>query len=188
MPTYTEPFKLRLQKALSACLAEITPANGFVSDLSAFDPGDGVFTPRVYRGRAWFGDNDPLPMVSTLEGVDPASEVAEPPASEPTSEYDYDLLIQGWVTDDPANPTDTAYVLLADVRQKLAAEAKRRLPHDRTEPDIFGLKAAGSSASEVTKLRFGSGVVRPADELSSTAWFWLSITVRIVENASKPYD
>lgn len=185
---FDDPFKLRVLKALTATLKAITPANGYVSDLSDFDPGDGVDTARVYRGRAWFGDNDPLPMVSVLEGVNPADEVAEPPASTPVAEYSWDILLQGWVTDDPLNPTDPAYLLLADVRQCLAAQAKRTLPNDPTERDIFGLKAEGASRNEITGLRFGAGVVRPADDVSSTAWFWLSVQVRVVDHAALPYD
>jgi hypothetical protein len=185
--TFDHPFKLRVLRALTDTLKEITPANGYVSDMADFDPGDGVDTARVFRGRAWFGESDSLPMLSILEGVDPADEVAEPPVDTPVSEYDLQLLIQGFVTDDPQNPTDPAYVLLADVRKRLAAEVKRKMVGDPTERDIFGLKAAGSSRNEITGLRFGTGVVRPADDVSSNAWFWLSVTIRVVDHAALPY-
>jgi hypothetical protein len=185
--TYADPFKLRVLKALTATLKEVTPANGYVNDLADYDPGDGVAMARVYRGRAWFGESDPIPMLSILEGFDPASEVAEPPVDTPVAEYAWDLLVQGFVDDDPAHPTDPAHVLLADVRRRLAVEVKRRKTGDPTERDIFGLKSAGDSHSEITSLRFGAGVVRPADDVSAKAWFWLRITLDIVDNATAPY-
>lgn len=179
----SDPFKLKLLKAITAALKEITPANGYVNDLGDFDPGDGVMTARVYRGRAWFGENDPIPLVSVLEGVDPADEVAEPPSVNAVSaEYDWPLLIQGFVDDDPANPTDPAYTLMAEVRRRLIAERKRKTAaHD---PDPFGLGATGKN--RVTGLRVGAGVVRPADDVSAKAWFWLTLTPRIVDNAEDP--
>lgn len=186
MTDFTDPFKLRALKALTASLKQITPANGYVSDLADFDPGDGVAMPRVYRGRAWFGESDPLPMLSVLEGVSPGDEVAEPPVHTPTAEYDWEILVQGFVADDAANPTDPAYVLLADVRRRLAEEAKRKLPGDPTESDIFGLGAG--SRNRIVNLRIGPGVVRPADDVSAVAWFWLSLTLRVVDHAAAPYQ
>lgn len=180
----TKPFKLRVLTALTDALKEITPANGYVSDLSDFDPGDGVDTARVYRGRAWFGENDPTTMVSILEGTDPAAEVGEPPIDTTTGEYDWPILVQGWVTDDAQNPTDPAYVLLADVRRRLAAERSRKAPGTRGMPDPLGL---GMGNNRVSELTIGPGVVRPADDLSSSAWWWLSLTIRVVDRAADPY-
>lgn len=177
-----EPFKLRLLKAITDAIKEVTPANGYVFDLANFDPGDGVDQERVFRGRMWFGESDPLPMVSVLEGVDPADEVAEPPSvNAVAAEYDWPLIIQGFVNDDPAHPTDPAYRLLADVRRRLIAERKRKTAdHD---PDPFGM---GTGKNCVTGLRVGAGVVRPADDVSAKAWFWLTLTPRIIENAEDP--
>lgn len=175
----SDPFKLRVLKALTECLKEITPANGYASNLADFNPGDGVMTARIYRGRAWFGDNDPLPMVSILEGVDPAFEVGEPHLKAESAGYDWPILIQGWVTDDRANPTDPAYVLLDDVRKRLLREKIRKLPGSHSQPDPFGL---GGTKNRVNGLLVGPGVVRPADDVSSTAWFWLTLNLRIVDN------
>jgi hypothetical protein len=38
----SDPFKLRLLKAITGALKEVTPANGYLNDLADFDPGDGV--------------------------------------------------------------------------------------------------------------------------------------------------
>lgn len=184
--TFETPFKLRALHALTDALKTITPANGYVSDLSDFDPGDGVAQARVFRGRAWFGDDDPIPMVSVLEGTSPADEVDdEPPVDTTTGEYDWTLLVQGFVNDDPQNPTDPAYVLMADVRRRLAAERKRKATGTH-QFDPLGLGLAGKN--RIVGLTIGPGVVRPTDDVSSKAYFWMTIVLRIVENASEPYS
>lgn len=180
----SDPFKLRVLKALTAALKTITPTNGYVSDLADFDPGDGVAMSRVFRGRAWFGESDPIPMISVLEGVTPAEEVAEPPVDMATGEFDFEILVQGFVDDDPLNPTDPAYVLLADVRRRLAEELHRKAPETRGMPDPLGLGMGAKS--RVTEMRIGPGVVRPADDVSNKAWFWLSVTIRMVDDPTDP--
>lgn len=175
------PFKLRALRALTEALKTITPTNGYNSDLSDFER-DTVATSRVYRGLAWFGADSPIPMVSILEGVSPADEVAEPPVDTATGEYDWPILVQGFVNDDPLNPTDPAYVLLADVRRRIAVEKLRKMTGSH-QPDPLGL---GAGKNRITKITIGPGVVRPADDVSSKAYFWLTITLRIVDNASVP--
>lgn len=179
-----DSFKLRCLKAVTQAFKEITPANGYQLDLSDFDPGDGVATARVYRGRAWFGDEDPVPLVSILEAVDDADLVSVPPVMATGGEYDWPLLVQGFVTDDHENPTDPAYVLLADLRQRLGVERKRTAVGSRSRPDPFGL---GTGTNRITAVNFGSGIVRPADDVSAKAWVWLPVTLRIVEDSVDPY-
>lgn len=185
MTTYPNPlpFKLRAMRALTGILKSITPADGYVYDLSDFDPGDGEMMERVYRGRDTFAANDPLPMVSVLEGVNPGDDVAEPPVEAVAAEYDWQILIQGWLPDDQEHPTDPAYLLLADVRKRLAIETRRKLPGSH-QLDPLGL---GDGKNRVVGIRVGAGVVRPPDRLSDKAWFWLSVTLRILDNAAEPY-
>ena len=175
------PFKSRVLNALTAALKGIHPDAelDYYTDMRDFD-GD---RSRVFRGRAWFGESDPLPMISILEGVSPADEVAEPPVDTTTGEFDWPLTIQGFVDDDPLNPTDPAYLLLADVRQCLAAERVRKVPGGRM-PDPLGLGIDGKN--RITSITIGPGVVRPADDVSSKAYFWLSLVVRVVDNAAAP--
>lgn len=179
-----DSFKLKALKAVTAALKEIIPANGYEHDLADFDPGDGVMTARVYRGRAWFGENDPIPLVCILERPDPdgAELVAEPPVDTPVAEYDWDLLIQGFVQDDPENPTDPAYTLLAECRQCLIQERKRKINGD--DPDPFGL---GLGKNRIVDVRVLPGVVRPADDVSAKAWFFFTLRLRIIDNASDPF-
>lgn len=180
-----DPQKLTIMKALCDGLKTITPANGYQSDLADFDPGDGVATSRVYRGRAFFGDDgdgggDPVPMLSVLEAASDDELVNEQVAEKPTSEYWWPLLIQGWVTDDAANPLDPVYPLLADVRKLLAAEMKRK-GSDGWQSVL------GMPSDVVTGIRFGAGRVRPANELSAYAGFHLLVELRILDNADQPY-
>jgi len=187
--TATTPFRLRILHAVTDAIKEITPANGYVSNLADFDPGDGTPMSRVYRGRAWFGDSDPMPMVSVLEGSTPADSVEDEPFETQAGEYNLSLLVQGFVNDDKLNPTDPAYVLMADVRRRLAAERKRRYPlaSGRNGLDPLGLWTP-TSRNRVVDLRVGPGVVRPADDVSAHAYFWIVVHVRLVDHADAPYD
>lgn len=178
-----DPFKLTVLKALTDAFKEITPDNGYTHDLSDFDPGDGVAQSRVFRGRAWFGEDDPIPMVCILEGVEEPEDVSALPLQSEGGEYDWELLVQGFVNDDRSNPTDPAYTLLADVRKRLAVERVRKNAARDADPLGLGL---GTGKNCITKLSFGSGVCRPADDVSAKAWWWLRVRLRIYENAAEP--
>lgn len=179
--TFDQPFKMRVLYALTDALKEITPANGYAVDLSDTVGAEGQPVPRVFRGRSWFGDEDPLPMISVLEAASPADDVAELPIETSSGEYDWALMVQGFITDDPVNPTDPAYVLLADVRRRLAQARLQRSVSDNTDSDILG------QGHRITKLTIGPGVVRPVDDVSATSYFWLIIVLRIIDNAMTPY-
>lgn len=161
-----DPFRLKVLKALTAVLETITPANGYTHDLSG----------KVFRGRDIFGDDDPLPMVSILEAIEQSEDVA-PPNSSPEFKGPWELLIQGFVENDRANPSDPAHVLMAEVKKALAQERVK----DR-QYDIFGL------GNRVFQLRISPGVVRPPDDVSAKAYFWLRITIEMVENLMDPFS
>ena len=161
----TEPLRLRILKAMQAALEEITPANGYASDL----------TGAVFRGRNVFGDTDPIPLVSILEAPDPINPLASPKDSG-DQKGNWAMLIQGFVEDDPFNPTDPAHVLMADVKKRLVQERVR----DR-QRNILGM------GGSLTDLKISPGVVRPADDISAKAYFWLRVTLTMVENLQDPY-
>lgn len=170
MTDYTSlprPFRLRVLDALTDVLKTITPGNGYVHDLSQ----------AVFRGRSIYGENDPLPMVSILETPIDIEQIISPEFSV-DSTGDWDLLIQGFVEDDPENPTDPAHFLMADVKKALIRERKRRNNGDINILNMGGL---------VDKLNVGAGSVRPSDEISSVAYFWVRITLRLVEDLENPY-
>ena len=181
--TATVPFKLLVMRAVTSAIKEVTPNAGYGVDLSDFNPGDGVPMERLFRGRPWFGDNDPMPMVSVLEGVNPADEVVEPPVDWTSGEYDWQLLVQGFVKDDKKHPTDPAYYLMRDVRRRLALEKKRLKPGRQGTVDPFGSSTFSPPGCGIKNITIGPGVVRPADDVSAKAYFWLTLTLRIVENA-----
>lgn len=173
-----EPFRLRVQKSLTEALKQITPANGFKSDLSDFTE-DGEDKKRVSRGRALYGEDDPLPMVSILEEpIAPETDLA--PSSGTTGTGPYDLMIQGFVDDDKDNPTDPAHFLMSDVKQRLIG---LKLDEDISNR-VFRF---GPKANTVVGVSFGGGVVRPADEVSAVAYFWLRVSFDLAEDHLNPF-
>ena len=163
-----DPLALYVLKRITTVLEGITEANGYQHDLSE----------KVFRGRALFGEGDPIPMLSILEVPIPIDQLPSPAT---LSKGGWELMVQGFAEDDRTNPTDPAHKLLADVKQLLALEKKKE-NWDRPEQGIFGLGGI------VDKLYIGRGVVRPADEISAKAYFWLTITLEMVEDLADPYN
>jgi len=168
-----EPYRLRLLKRMTAALHEINGEDGgYFNDLRPTEE-----TPiKVFRGRVVFGDKDPLPMVSLLEAVLPGEQYPGAPDN-PNRHGPWDLMVQGFVDDDFDNPTDPAQFLLADVVRRLALE--RNNVYRGT--GIFGFQ-------NITRLDLGVGVVRPPDEISAKAYFWLPITLILAEDLTDPYN
>lgn len=161
----SDPFRLRLLKNLTAVLEEIVPT-GSTESLQG----------KVFRGRDLFGDDDPVPMLCILE--DPGEkELLNPPPEGVTYKGPWTLLIQGFCDEDRLHPSDPAQLLLAQVRQRLAQERLRA-----REDNILGM------GLKVTRLDISQGVVRPPDDLSGKAYFWLRLTLEIVENLADPFS
>ena len=81
-----DPMRLKVLKALCDKLAEIS-APEFNFTLSG----------NVFRGRATFGADDPLPLVSVLEDPQTTAPQAPPKfTSEPVRMATMNLLVQGW--------------------------------------------------------------------------------------------
>lgn len=169
MAPLTPPLRLRILKALTASL-ELTEY--VYDDAVPMQTLEGA----VFRGRTVFGDDDPEVMLSILEAPIPVDQVGSAPDNT-ASTGDWELLVQGFVQDDFNHPTDPAHFLMAATKVRLAYEKARN-----RDFDILGL------GNHVTDLRFGAGVVRPPDEISSKAYFWLNVTLEIVEDLSKPFE
>jgi hypothetical protein len=164
-----DPFRLKVQKALTAALGEITVLNGYVNDLEG----------KIFRGRQYFGEDTEVPFISILEEpIAPENDFEGTDGEAGTSTYA--LMVQGFAEDDKQNPTDTAHVLLADVKKRLAGIKIASRDTDRVLgfPDI---------APTVTTINFGGGVVRPADDISAVAYFWLRVSMELVEDHDDPY-
>lgn len=169
MTIYTEPRRLRILKAMTVAFQEITPSNGYFSDLGS--PG------QVSRGRSIFGENDPLPMVSLLEPPLPPDRFPDPDES-PVTAGRWDMVVQGFVQDDKDNPTDPAHYLCADLLQRLALEKQK----ETGPPYAFGFK-------QIRRLIIGPPVVRPPDNVvSARAYCWISLTIDLAEKLTKPYE
>ncbi|ERP95692.1 hypothetical protein Q669_29425 [Labrenzia sp. C1B10] len=160
------PFRLEIQKRLT------TLCQGIVL-VDPFEPN--ALSDAVFRGRLVFDDNDPLPMISIIE----------PPIPEKSPEErndrgkhisNYDLVIQGFADDDKRNPSDALHYLMAEVKKALVAEK---------------LKDAGrnilSFGGNVDQMFIGPGAVRSSATPSELAFFWLTLSLRIVEDLQNPY-
>lgn len=156
---------------MTVALQEITIADGYKHDLN----GTGKNT-KVFRGRAVFGDGDPIPMVSILEPPLPPDRQFAPDGAAETHGL-WELIVQGFVQDDKNHPTDPAHLLCADVLRRLALEKQR----EKTDMRVFGFKC-------IKRLVIGPPVVRPPDAVvSSKAYFWVSVSIDIAEDMTKIY-
>jgi hypothetical protein len=162
-----EVLRIRILDALAADIASIRKVDGYTHDLNP---------DCVFWGRGIFGDKDPLPMISILEVPIPLDQVVPPPDSSYSSGT-WELLIQGFVKDDAKQPTRPAHRLMADVKKKLALTKRTN-----RDFELFGM------GNHVTDIRIGAGVVRPPDEVSSKAYFWLNLSLDIVEDLSNPFE
>lgn len=162
---HTDPYRIRVLKQITAALEEITPANGYAQDL----------TNAVFRGRDTFDRDDPLPMVSILESI-AEKPVLHAPLAGGKVQTTWELLVQGWTEDDKVNPTDPG--------QRLMASVKKRLTEERRRGDGYDILGMGGS---ITDIKFSTGVVRPADEISARAYFWVKMELSMVENLLDPY-
>lgn len=155
--------RLEILKALTDHLKGITPANGYTHNLSN----------SVFRGRERFGDNHKqyLPMISILEPKAP--EFGMPANEEQTvRKDDWILLIQGWAKDDPLNPTDPAYLLVAEVEKRLSDIIAL---NDRGQPID---KQSYRLGNKIATLVLAAPIVRPPEDgLSDAAFFYLPIRI-----------
>lgn len=177
----SDPFRLRVQKAIAAAIAEISVEGGYSLDLAG----------KVFRGRLIYGDNDPVPMISIIEPPLP-NEMRPSPLASTDEDGWWDIIVQGFVRDDRDNPTDPAHVAMADVKKRLALELKRKgTGANIRQPDPFGINfdASGNMRkNQIEQFKIGAGVVRPPEEAVSTkAYFWLTLRLKIVEANDDPF-
>lgn len=170
--------RLRTLKALTDHIAsEITPANGYQHDLSG----------AVFRGRLYHDEDDPLPSVSILDNPDPDRAPRRTGDQDrqdaPVAFEGWTLLVQGWADDDKMNPTDTAELLMADVRKGLAKvlQGDEWMTGRMAHPNFMlgGL---------IEGMTMEPGVARPPVEgISTRSYFWMRVTLKFVENQNDPY-
>lgn len=167
--TLSNPLRLEIKKRMTAALQEITVAGGYSTEIGV----------NVFRGRIIYGDTDPLPMITILEAPIPQDPLPSPHGATYGRGL-WELMVQGFVQDDRANPTDPADLLLADIRKRLSQERRKTLARPPSE-GIFGL------GNHITDLIIGPGVVRPPDEYSAKAYCWLTIQLEMAEDLANPF-
>jgi len=172
------PFRLQILHRMTERLRTITRTTADALPQYSYSLApDGDFPEgKVLRGRGAYGKSDPLPMLSIIEDPKQMERDAVPEQSD-AKPGDWDLLIQGFIKDDPVHPTDPAYFLAADVSAVLFAETLNKR-------DILGF---GDKKPMIRELHIGAPVIRPADEISVTSYFWLPLRMCLVEDAASAF-
>jgi hypothetical protein len=177
--------RLRVLKLLTTWLGqEVSIANGYKHDLAG----------SVYRGRLIFTDDDPLPCVSILENLNPDRDRRMAGANDEPSRgkgnESWALLIQGWVKEDYLNPCDAAYELMADVKKALA-----KLYADSTNDGGLTINLAVGDTPKAFFLggltngfEYEPGTVRPPEQPSEKAFFWMRVILKFTERVNDPFD
>ena len=156
--------RLAIAKALTALLEnEVAVSNGYQHDLAG----------KVHRGRVTFGIREALPRVALVETLNPDREPMRA-GWQPTQKDTLILLVQGHAEDDAENPTDPAHLLMGDVKKALA-----KIGLTTSEHHMLGGLIAGFNMEP--------GIVRPQDEVSSMAYFYLRVRLEVVEYLADPF-
>lgn len=167
-----DPKRLVILKAICAHLeATVRVSRGANFDLAG----------QVFRGRMVFGEDEPLPAVSILDAVNVDSELKPDRAAGSVQTEKYTLLVQGWAPDDRQNPTDPAHRLMADVKKALA------LFMDPRSSTTYRMPAPGAPGGLILSCGIEPGTVRPPDQVSSRAYFFLRFTVALKESLADPF-
>lgn len=161
--------RLLLMKAICDYLkTEVTVANGYNFSING-----------LYRGKRNFGSELKLPAIAILENFNPdrLPEVIGGVAGT-KHKYEQVYLLNGWCDDTnlPAGEQegDSAHRLMGDVKKALG-----KLLVPRNQDGFFDGLA--------NTLSIEPGVVRPPDEQSVKAYFWLRIRLEIVEKVGDPF-
>ena len=183
-----DPFRLRIQKCLTAALKQIKKYDD-EGALTGFE--ENVADGTVGRGRLVYEGSDPLPIISILEEPFSFEEDLAPALGEARQEP-YELILQGFTDFDPQtvggvvgstkHPADPVHRLLADVKRRLSI---LKLDEERKRERVFRI---GTEHNSVISLGFDGGVVRPAYETSPTAHFWLRVSFEVSEDHYRPRD
>lgn len=161
--------RLQILKALTAHLETIRVANGYQHNLNG----------RVYRGRAVFGSETPLPCVTLMESLNPDRNPLD--AGDGLVQRDlWVLLVQGWTdSGDEDHPIDEAHNLMADVKKCLGQIMNDGPPHKPNLSYMLG--------GIIDGFRMEPGTVRPPDENSARAYFYLRVVIDVAEKLEDPY-
>ncbi len=172
--------KLKVMKALTVHLQAMNPDNTDPATEAPYDidmSGD-----QVQRGRRFFSEGETVdqPLISILE----ATKFPEPitVAEKLLRKSMWLLLVQGFVKNEPVNPLDPAYDLLAKTEMRLARICKMNRQGNGEYPGEYRLDGL------IDSLVIGEGIVRPSDpQVSPSAFFYLPVAVEITRDLNNPY-
>jgi hypothetical protein len=170
--------RLAVLKALTTHLeTEVAIANGYQYDLAG----------HVFRGRLYFAAEESVPQISIIEALnpdrDPRRAGHDDGVQPPQHNENWVLLVQGWDKDDKLNPTDPAHGLMADVKKALA-----KLVTGPNPMTGLGGHAAYRLGGLINGLELEPGTVRPPEEISSRAFFYIRVIVNLADKIADPYD
>jgi hypothetical protein len=180
-----DPKQLRILKKLVAHLEGINPDN---DDPATGDPYERDLTGRVFRGRSLLTIDDAQDALSIVEF--PNQDIFAPVGEHGIVRMEtWRLLLQGWPKDDPANPSDPAYAMKAQVEARLARLVSELKGGRGPEfPDEFMLGQHGGK-NELASLIIAPGVVRPPEDASSRlAMFYMPLVLGVRLNVADPYE
>lgn len=159
--------KLDILIRITEILNEIQEEQGFLNSVTG-----------VYRGRNRFGTEVKTPFLALLEA--PRADIADYGNQDHTiSKDEWTILVQGFAKDDPFNPSDEAYRLLADVETHLSKINQTRCNGmtGGQYPQYFRLGGL------IADMQLDQPVVRPAEEnISPTAFFYLPVRFTLVRD------
>lgn len=172
-----DSWQLAILKAMTTHLQGITVINGY-----DFDMADSVF-----RGRLIYGDDDPSPMISIVEHLSADVTVGTAGENRIAREETWVLLVQGWLTHKPDNPTDDAYNLKAAVEKRLSECIEQDAQGNPKFPSVYML---GFHKKVITGMAIGPGVVSVAlrAEASNKAFFYLPVGIGLATLISEPFE
>lgn len=174
--------KLAAMVALTGLLETMTRANGYEYDLAPVRDDSGKLFPRIYRGRTVFGDDDPVPCLSILEGPLPDENPRYADDNNGVRTEQWVLFLQGWAETNKDNPTDPCYAMMACVQRHISRVVQKRQSGLPSYPDVYMLGGA------VVSFTIGPGVVRPPqDGVSSRAFFYLPVVLGLPVDVTEPF-
>lgn len=152
--------KLAALKKLTTLLEGITIADGYHVDLAG----------KVFRGRMLFGDDDPETMVSFIE--QPVQDYGELVGANQARTYEFGVILQGFTTDDPLNPSDVMYDMSQDIEKRFAMISEQAKNGAPVYPGIYLLD------NTINSFKFSPGIVRPPDgNVSKRALLYMPIRI-----------
>lgn len=173
--------RLAVLKALSTHLADRLKGNApYTVDIHK----------RVYRGAGYLDDEMSHPVLSIVEDPDADRYPAQAGKSADTGgavqKDDWQLLVIGRIVKGQSFETelDPGYEFMAQVKMCLS-EIKQKF--DPASGALINPQALLGGL--ISDIMLEPGTVRPpAEQQSRYAYFWLRVTLNMVENLNDPYD